>query len=204
MTQVTSGVLSLLSIPQVYEAFQRLMGAHAGRKSFVSKFIEPYPVNTVLDIGCGPAGILAYLPAVDYYGFDISEYYIAKARETYGEKGKFFAKHLTDEDIASLPKFDVVLLSGVLHHVNDETAIHILTLAYKALKPKGRLITIDGCLVDGQNKFARYLIKQDRGRNIKTEDGYIQLANNVFVDVDSYIHHRTWIPYTLCYMVCTR
>ena len=97
-----------------------------------------------------------------------------------------------------------MLLSGVLHHVDDGTAVQILKLAYQALKPGARLITIDGCLVEGQNIFARYLIKHDRGKNIKTEDGYVELARNVFEDVDSYIHHRTWIPYTLCYMVCTR
>ena len=204
MSQVTTGLLSLLSVPLVYETFQHLMGAHEGRKTFVSRFIEPYPVNTILDIGCGPAGILAYLPDVDYYGFDISESYIAKAKETYGSKGHFFAKQITDDDIDSLPEFDVVLLSGVLHHVDDGTAVQILKLAYQALKPGARLITIDGCLVEGQNIFARYLIKHDRGKNIKTEDGYVELARNVFEDVDSYIHHRTWIPYTLCYMVCTR
>ena len=191
-------------MPRMYEAFQYLMGAHQGRKYLVSRFIDPYPVKTVLDIGCGPAGILAYLPDVDYYGFDISEAYIARAKETHGEKGKFFARHLAAEDIDKLPKFDVVLLSGVLHHVTDEAAVTILKLAYEALKPGGRLITIDGCLVEDQNRIARYLIEHDRGQNIKTENGYIQLARNVFVDVDSNIYHRTWIPYTLCYMVCTR
>lgn len=204
MSQVTTGIRALLSSPFIYETFQRIMGATKARSKLFSEFIEPYSVESVLDIGCGPASILAYLPEVDYYGFDISESYIAKASEKYGDKGTFFAKHITDEDIDGLPKFDFVLLSGVLHHVDDETAVHILKLAKKALKPKGRVVAIDGCLVDGQNPVARFLINQDRGQNIKTEEGYKQLAMNVFNDVKTSIYHRTWVPYTLCYMVCTR
>jgi len=204
MSQVTTGIRALLSSPLLYELFQRLMGADKNRKRFVSEFITPYPATNILDIGCGPAGILDYLPNSNYYGFDISETYISKARKIYGDKGIFFLKYLTDEDIEVLPKFDLVLLSGVLHHVDDATSIHILNLAYKALKPNGRLITTDGCIVKGQNPLARFLIKQDRGQNIKTEDGYLQLAKNVFQNVESSIHHSAWIPYTLCYMVCTR
>ena len=202
--QVATGIRSILSNPLIYEAFQRIMGAGKARKVFVSKFIEPYPMSNILDIGCGPAAILAYLPEVNYYGFDISEAYITKAKAAYGDRGSFHAKYLTFEDINQLPKFDLVLLSGVIHHVDDETAIDILKLAYSALKPHGRLVTTDGCLVDGQNPIARFLITRDRGQNIKTEEGYTNLAKNVFSHVDTSICHRRWVPYTLCYMVCTR
>ena len=202
MSQVTSGIRALLSHPVIYEVFQNIMGAHKARREFVVKFIEPYPVEFVLDIGCGPANILPYLPEVNYYGFDISETYIADAKKKYGDKGNFFAKNLTYEDIDSLPKFDFVLLSGILHHVDDETVIQILKLAKKALKPKGRVVAIDGCLVDGQNPIARFLINHDRGQNVKTEEGYRQLAMNVFNDVETTISHSVWIPYTLCYTVC--
>ena len=202
MSQVTSGIRALLSHPVIYEAFQNIMGAHNARREFVAKFIEPYPVESVLDIGCGPANILSCLPEVNYYGFDISETYIADAKKKYGDKGSFFAKNLAYEDIDNLPKFDFVLLSGVLHHVDDETVIQILKLAKKALKPKGRVVAIDGCLVDGQNPIARFLINHDRGQNVKTEEGYRQLAMNVFNDVETTISHSVWIPYTLCYTVC--
>ena len=204
MSQITTGIRAILSNPYVYEFFQKIMGATKGRKKFISEFIAPYPVNSILDIGCGPADILASLPDVTYYGFDISERYIKKARGAYGSKGNFFAKHLTPDDIDTLPKFDLVLLTGVLHHVDDETGINIMKMAQDALKPKGRLITTDCCLVDGQNPLARFLINKDRGQNIKSEEGYLRLARSVFKDVGSTIHHQAWIPYTHCFMVCTK
>lgn len=204
MSQITTGIRSLLSKPKVYELFQRFMGANKTRKLFISKFIAPYPSEYILDIGCGPAGILGFLPDVNYYGFDISEDYIKNAKQNYGDRGKFYAKYLSADDIEKLPKFDLVLLSGVLHHVDDDTAIDILNLAYSALKPHGRLVTTDGCFVKGQNPIARFLIKHDRGQNIKTEDAYVNLAKNVFTDVKSTIYHITWIPYTLCYLECTK
>ena len=160
--------------------------------------------QSILDIGCGPAGILAYLPNVEYYGFDISGSYISKAREVYGARGHFFEKYLTKDDVEALPKFDVVLLSGVLHHVDDTTARYILDLAYQSLKPNGRLVTIDGCLVKGQNPIARLLIKLDRGQNIKTEQGYKILVQGIFTKIEVNIQHTRWIPYTRCFMVCTK
>ena len=79
MAQVTYGVRAILSYPLIYSAFQSLTGAHQGRKSFISDFVKPMAGMSILDIGCGPAEILDYLPAVDYWGFDISEEYINHA-----------------------------------------------------------------------------------------------------------------------------
>lgn len=65
MAQVTTGIRSILSIPQVYDLVQRIMGAHSGRKNLVS-CMRVHPGQRVLDIGCGTAEILSYLPDVKY------------------------------------------------------------------------------------------------------------------------------------------
>jgi SAM-dependent methyltransferase len=180
------------------------MGATNARKRFVREYIEDKQITTVLDIGCGPADILEYIGDVEYYGFDISEKYIVAAKQRFGDKGKFVTKNITMEDIDKLPKFDLVIMHGLLHHIDDETAIKILEVAKEALSPGGRLVTVDGCLEEGQNPIARFLIRNDRGRNVKSKDGYYQLASKVFSDINIYIHHQAWIPYTLCYMECRK
>ena len=180
------------------------MGARKGREKFVTKFIEPYDVKKILDIGCGPAEILSCLDNIDYYGYDISTRYIDSAKYRYADKGKFYNKAIAIEDLADKPKFDFVLMHGLLHHVDDDTAIKLLTIAHAALKTGGRLVTADGCLVEKQNPIARFLINNDRGQNVKTESGYTNLANNVFKEVKSYVRHQSWIPYTLCYLECTK
>ena len=204
MAQITTGIRSILSKPVVYDALQRIMGSDRLRKRFVEQYVEPYKVSNILDIGCGSAEILAYLPEVEYFGFDISDPYIQEATGKYGKKGKFFSKFLSFDDLDYLPRFDMVLLLGVLHHLDDASAINLLNIAHTALKPGGRLLTIDGCLVDGQNPIARKLILMDRGQNIRNEAGYHQLVSQVFEHVNISIKHEAWIPYTHLYMECTR
>lgn len=202
MSQVTNGLYAVLSSPYVYTSFQYLMGARSGWRRFVDKYVRPFPGAVVLDIGCGPADILDYLPEVDYWGFDISQSYIDRATAKFGKRGHFVCKLLTEKDLDELPGFDMVIASGVLHHMDDVVAQQFLTLARRALKPGGRLVTVDPCLVEGQHPIARFLIERDRGKNVRTEVGYATLARSEFLDVRIEVRHKTWIPYTHCYMEC--
>src|SRR5512133_194816 len=109
MAQITSGVRAIFSNPSVYSVFQNIMGAHRSRTDLVEGFIKPFPGCAILDIGCGPADILAYFPETDYWGYDISDVYIAKAKKRFGTQGHFFCKELTASDLQIMPKFDIVL-----------------------------------------------------------------------------------------------
>lgn len=202
--QITTGIRSLLSHPKVYSTFQYFMGAKQGWSHFVSNYVRPANGNTILDIGCGPADIVDYLPKVDYSGFDISEEYIAKAKAKYGQRGKFYAKTLTLADLEHMPKFDLVIVCGVLHHLDDQTAKDIFKLAFAALKAGGRLLTIDPCFTPNQNFIARFIISKDRGQNVRNQAGYESLARNVFSKTEVIIKHKAWIPYTHCILECTK
>lgn len=204
MAQVTTGIRSILSYPLVYEWLQKIMGADASRIELISKFIKPYGVETVLDIGCGPAEILSYMPGVDYYGFDISSEYIEKAKLTYGVEGHFFNRNVSIEDLKVLPSFDLVMMFGVLHHLDDDVAKAVIKIAFKALKPGGRLLTKDPCFEQGQNPIARFLISQDRGQNVRTKPGYSSLVEGHFDQEKVEVTHQAWVPYTHCVMECTK
>lgn len=204
MAQITHGVRAILSQPFVYSTLQTMMGAHSSRKSFVKNYVRPFPGMKVLDIGCGPADILAYLPTVDYWGFDISGDYIRLARKRFGAVGQFHCRQFALEDLETLPLFDVVLASGLIHHLEDDEAINVMQLARRALKPGGRLLSIDPCLDPSQNLIARLLIRGDRGQNVRTRAGYEALARVVFESPRIEVRHRGWIPYTHCFMECQR
>lgn len=205
MAQITNGARAILSHPVIYSAFQRLMGSHKGRTAFVKNFVKPVPGMTVLDLGCGPGDMLGYLPDVDYWGFDMSEDYIEQARKKFGGRGRFHCKLLEITDLNGLPKFDVVFALGVLHHLDDNVAIDVARLAHQALKPGGRFLTFDPCLDPAQNPIARFLVSRDRGQNVRNKVGYENIAATVFnvrrIDVR---HNDLWMPYTLCYMECTK
>lgn len=205
MGEVTSGLRAILSIPVVYIAFQRMLGAHEVRSYFAKNFIRPFAGCIVLDIGCGPADMLEYLQNTDYWGFDISESYINQANKKYGKNGKFFCQELTVAHIENMPLFDRVLALGLLHHLDNEGAANVMRLAHKALKPGGRLLTLDPCLEPNQNLVARFLVKKDRGQNVRTQADYLSLASTFFKSPHIEIYHRKrGIPYTYCFMECIR
>lgn len=204
MAQTTKGIRAVLSNASIYSLFQRVMGAHGVRLRFVEDFVRPRDGMAVLDIGCGPADILAYLPAVDYHGFDISPVYIERARGRFGDRGTFHLGELSQAALPGLPKFDVVLALGVLHHLDDNVAVEVLRLAASALAPGGRVLTIDPCLEPGQNPIARFLVKRDRGQNVRTRPEYTAVASAVFPEPRVEVRHKSWIPYTHCVMECAQ
>lgn len=204
MAQITSGLRALLSAPRLYSGFQALMGARRFRARFVSEFVRPAAGMNVLDIGCGPADILSHLDGVNYWGFDISPAYIARAKARFGDRGSFRCKRLSLEDLQALPSFDVVLAIGVLHHLDDEQALELLTTARRALKVGGRLLTVDPCFVPGQNPVAKFIIEHDRGQNVRGEHAYEALMTRVFESPSVEVRDQAWVPYTHCYMEGTK
>jgi 2-polyprenyl-3-methyl-5-hydroxy-6-metoxy-1,4-benzoquinol methylase len=204
MAQITQGVRAILSHPFIYTAFQSMMGANQFRKQFIANFVKSFPGMKILDIGCGPADILAYMPEVEYYGFDVDNDYINHAQQKFGSRGEFHCKQLQMKDLESLPLFDIVLALGLLHHLDDAVAVDVMELAAKALKPGGRLLTVDPCFDPLQNPIARLLIHGDRGQNVRDKAGYEALANVFFESPQVEVHHRVWIPYTHCIMECQK
>lgn len=204
MAQITSGVRSILSHPSVYALLQTIMGADQARRDFTRDFIKPFPGMKILDIGCGPADILAYLPDhVEYWGFDISDVYIDQARTRFvARQAHFFNEQLEREHLSQLPHFDLVLASGLLHHLDDEPARDIMQLSATALGDGGKLLTIDPCFTPDQSMLSRFLVSNDRGQNVRVKAEYEALAASTFPKRSVQVRHRAWIPYTHCIMEC--
>jgi cyclopropane fatty-acyl-phospholipid synthase-like methyltransferase len=197
MAQVTAGVRRPLSSARFYNVFQSLLGAHHGRTTLAASYVRAKSGDRVLDIGCGTAQILDYLPAVDYCGVDRSRAYIDAARKRFKERATFYCDDVNAINLTGLPKFDIVLSIGVLHHLDDTEVTTLLTLAKSALRAGGRLVTMDPCYTEHQSRIARFAISRDRGQNIRQDTRYGHLATLVFAHVDTHIRHDlSRIPYT--------
>ena len=99
---------------------------------------------------------------------------------------------------------DVVIAAGILHHLDDQIAHRLIQGARRKLKLGGRLVTMDGTLVDDQSSIARKLILRDQGQNIRTPDGHRALAEQAFDRIKLKIRHdMIYVPYTHCIMECT-
>lgn len=203
MAQLTNGLYAVLSAPAVYELLQNIMGAKRARMMMVRDYIRPFAGMRILDLGCGTAEILDYLPQdVTYVGYDVSEAYINSARAKFKDRGTFHCGLLETVEANDLESFDLVMGVGVLHHLDDGAATRFMELAKTALKPTGRLMTRDPCYEVGQNLVARFLIGLDRGQNVRTAMGYEALAKNMFSRLNGEITHQRWIPYTHWTMEC--
>jgi len=196
---------TILTLPRIYNLFSRIVGGNA-RAVYVEKYIRPKEGDRILDIGCGTAVILSYLPVVEYVGLDMNQAYINYAKKRFSNKGTFLTGRICKEMISefSLHDFDNVLATGVLHHLSDNEAMQLFEVASSALKPGGRLITFDGGYVKGQSWLATLILSRDRGRYVRTRDEYLSLASRSFKDIQVSIHHDLIrIPYTHIIMECT-
>jgi SAM-dependent methyltransferase len=204
MGQVVTGLRTVLDSAAAYNIFQHLMGADRGRREFVRCYVRPKSGQWVLDIGCGTADILAYLPDVHYYGFDSSQKYIDAARQRFGNRAALACTRVSESALEGIPKVDLALAIGVVHHLDNDEAVGLFQLAHSALKRGGRLVTLDCCFAPGQSRIARFLIAHDRGQNVRDERGYKSLAEGVFPTVKTYIRHdMARVPYTHLIMECT-
>lgn len=204
--QITTGFRSVLTWPWIYDTFQTIMGAQGGtgRMDFSVNFIRACPGNRLLDIGCGTARILEYLPeGMDYWGYDINPKYIAAAQAKFGIKGHFACRILEESELEGMPPFDIVIAIGLLHHLDNDNARKILRLSRLALRSGGRFVSKDPVFAEGQNPVARFLIGQDRGQYVRNAEGYLTLARHEFPRSEGIIRHRIWwIPYSHWIMEC--
>lgn len=202
--QITTGIRAILSHPQVYDLFQNFMGAHKTRLDFANNDVRALAGQKLLDIGCGTARILDYLPRVQYIGFDMSEAYIAEAKSRYADRGDFHCALFDETAAERFAGQDIVLAIGLLHHLEDEQVRTLFRLLHTAMKPGARLITMDPCYADGQNPLARMLIDRDRGQNVRSPQQYSAMATGRFAKVGGLVKNRAWIPYTHWVMECEK
>ena|ERR1700730_16263226 len=128
------GLWSLLYLPQVYNALTSVVGSEAVMKLLAERFVRPRPEDRILDVGCGTARILRYLPVARYVGIDNNSRYISAARERYQNRGEFVVGDVGALSLNPSEQFDIVLASGILHHIDDASAKGLLAVSASGQK----------------------------------------------------------------------
>ena len=201
--QDDNGLKKILASSWAYTLFKRALGNRRAYEWMNREFWRVQPGQKVVDIGCGPGIVLRFLPEdIEYVGFDVSEEYIRHAREAHaGNPRRTFLVGNSEAFVKQLPESmadaDLVLINGVLHHLDDDEALTALRLARACLRPGGRLVSYENCLLRSQAPLARWIVSKDRGRNLRYESEWKVLFSKVFASFETHVLTGLLrIPYT--------
>lgn len=191
-------VWRVLEFGWAYKLFRAFAADNSFTNYLVTQWYRVEPTTRVLDLGCGTGDTLQLLPEfASYEGHDINPDYIRLCQERFGDRGLFIQTDLSTGQLAAEGKFDLALLVGVLHHLDDEACLHLLRNARRALRPGGRLVTLDGVFHPGQRPLSRFVVSLDRGRHVRCEEDYLKLVKQVFPQVRHEVcEGRIRIPYS--------
>lgn len=151
---------------------------------------------TILDVGCGSASLLPYLADAHYTGIDLNPQNIEHAKKLYGDRGRFLVGDVADGMPDGSGDFDLIIVSALLHHLDDAQARALFSSLANLLKPDGRIVTIDNVWLPEQHFVAKLVNRLDSGLNVRTPEQYTNLVAHLPLRVEPRIYRDLLrIPY---------
>jgi len=162
------------------------------QKKVIEKYFSPNSEKIILDLGCGTGEFSVFFNPATYTGVDIEKNYIDFARKNY--QGSFSVEDATNLSFEN-DYFDGVAILGVLHHLDDIKCREIFAQIKRVLKPSGTILIMED--VDGPEDsfFTRLIHSYDKGKHIRTEEGYTKLVSAEFNILEKYKIKSGLCPY---------
>ena len=189
----------VLSNPTVYKTFKRVVLPGGVLERLVAEHFVVEDGGRVLDLGCGFGDYAPfYAGRCDYLGIDHNESYIDTARRmNAATSARFMVADVADPAVAEHGPFDLVMMSGVLHHLPSDAVRELASLIRPLISSTGRFVAMEPAFDPDQGLTARLTIASDRGRFVRDVEGYRTLLESAFTKVDTnVVSGMLRIPYT--------
>jgi SAM-dependent methyltransferase len=159
----------------------------------------PLDVGRVLDLGTGDGRLLDLLrrdrPLMTGVGLDFSDVMLAAARERFaGAEGVELVEHDLTEPLPDLGRFDAVVSSMAIHHLEDERKRSLAAEVFELLEPGGVFANFEHVASPTPRLHAAFFAAigeplecadpSDRLVDVETQLGWLRAAG--FEDVDCY------------------
>ena len=190
-----------------YRLLKSLVAPPRKIRGTVERHLMPYSANSVLDLGCGYGDLADYFPdTVKYVGVDSNPRYIEEAMRRHSRSNvTFFLGDVSDLRSVRDEQFDLVVMTGVLHHLDTATAREAVAGCHGLISSTGRFVCIEPVFHHDQGLLPRLIIASDRGRFVRDTEGYSSLVSGLFEIVDISISETELrIPYTHLIMSCRK
>lgn len=185
-------VTDVLANPSLYYYLRHWSFGGIPFRAWINEFGLTNPTERVADVGCGPVDILRHLKPGQYpefyLGLDISDGYLGAARQRAAQLGlqaEFRTMNLAllptstamqDELVKVLESYRItrVLLMGVVHHLDDHSALTTLRVIHRAASVHA-LVTQDPVYLPN-HRLNNLMCAWDRGEHVRDEQGYDALV----------------------------
>lgn len=178
---MSQALYRLLERPAIYNLSQLLLapGARFGMARAIRRGIpRPAASATLLDVGCGPASLVAELTGLqpsNICGLDVNLDYLKTLRLGGYDAVVGSADKLPFAD----QSFGAAWSIGLLHHLPDPIARSTIEEMARVTRPGGNVVVIDAVYPRSawHRPLAQAIRALDRGRHVRSESGLRSLFN---------------------------
>lgn len=190
-------LLNQSRFPNLWLLFQRLIGGSKDKQAlalsvFSDRGGEGEKKKHILEIGCSVGNIadaFRSLPHIRYTGIDIDKSVITVAQSRFTGTGFQFLHESMEEHIKREIQYDIILVAGILHHIDDKTALDILKQTAPLSKLGTMVLIYDPVILKKSDPFyMHWFYKLEQGQLMRDEQSTKKLITDAGMTISS---HRT-------------
>jgi len=176
----------LRKLPELnYRATKRRLRALSGR----------LPQARVLDAGCGTGEFARLFDPARYLGVDVHPGYVAFARRR-NPRHRFECADVIAWPGAGEP-FDLLLVNGVLHHLDDAAAKALLQAVLAQARPGATLVVIEDVELPRAGLGTTLVHSLDHGHFIRGPEAWTRLVGSIVPIDESESYVSGLCPYQM-------